>query len=96
MKRLSLHLVLLLFFLIHCVLTAGAQSRIVHLGIQQGMRNGHVTDMAQDRQGRIWMATEGGLHCWDGYRFTVYDTDNSGISSNELNTVLTDDDGVNV
>lgn len=79
-----------------CVLTAGAQSRIVHLGIQQGMRNGHVTDMAQDRQGRIWMATEGGLHCWDGYRFTVYDTDNSGLSSNELNTVLTDDDGVNV
>ncbi len=78
------------------VLTAGAQQRTVHLGPEQGMRSGKVFDMTQDRLGRVWMATEGGLHCWDGYRFTIYDTQNSGISSNELNTVLADRDGVHI
>lgn len=95
MKRLSLHLVLLLFFLIHCV-AGRAQQRTLHLGLEQGMTNGKVFDMSQDKLGRVWMATEGGLHCWDGYRFTVYDTKNSGIANNELNTVLADHDGVHV
>lgn len=73
-----------------------AQPRIIHLGLEQGMSNGRVVDMVQDRQGRVWMATDGGLHCWDGYRFTVYDQYNSPLPSNELNTVLADDDGETV
>ena len=65
MKRFILHFVLLLFFLIHCVASM-AQQRTLHLGLEQGMTNGKVFDMSQDKLGRVWMATEGGLHCWDG------------------------------
>ena len=85
----------LLFLSCHAIVGL-AQSRFIHLGLEQGMTNGYVVDMAQDRQGRVWLATQGGLHCWDGYRFTVYDTENSPLSSNELNTVLPDKDGVRV
>ena len=95
MKRNILHYLLLLFFFSHYV-GGMAQSRIIHLGLQQGMSNGYVLDMAQDQQGRVWMATQGGLHCWDGYRFTVYDTENSPLTSNELNTVLPDKDGIHL
>ena len=70
--------------------SAYAQVKTIHLGLQQGMTNGIVKSMTQDDCGRIWLATEGGLHCWDGYRFTVYDTDNSPLTSNELNVVYAD------
>ena len=66
----------LLFLNCHAIVGL-AQSRFIHLGLEQGMTNGYVVDMAQDRQGRVGLATQGGLHCWDGYRFTVYDTENS-------------------
>lgn len=76
-----------------CVTMQAQTGRCLHMGWQQGMKSGKVTDMAQDQQGRIWMATEGGLHCWDGYRFTVYQTDDSPLTANELNAVLADSDG---
>ena len=34
-----------------------------------------VEDMAQDSYGRLWLATWGGLYCFDGRNFTVYHTD---------------------
>lgn len=67
--------------------------RVLRLGLEQGMMNGKVLDFAQDAKGRIWMATEGGLHCWDGFSFTIYTTANSGLAENQLNAVLADADG---
>lgn len=75
---------------------SSAQYQTIHLGLQQGMSNGKVNSFTQDRLGRVWMATEGGLHCWDGFRFRVYDTENSSLDSNELNVVFADSDFIYV
>lgn len=65
----------------------------VHLGVADGLPNGHVQSFAQDCQGYVWMSTEGGLARYDGFRFTVFEEHGSGLSSNELNTVLADPSG---
>jgi diguanylate cyclase (GGDEF)-like protein/PAS domain S-box-containing protein len=36
----------------------------------QGLIQDSVTDLVVDKDGFIWVATEGGLDRWDGYRFT--------------------------
>lgn len=67
-----------------------AQSNIYkHIGRDGGLSNNHITDIIQDGKGFIWIATEAGLNRFDGKNFTVY-TKNSGIVSNELNTLLYD------
>lgn len=38
----------------------------------------------------MWIATEDGLNKFDGNHFTVYTKHTSGLTSNELNTVLAD------
>jgi len=81
-------------FMFSCIIPMNAQNDCISLGLMQGMNNGRVVSMAQDDWGRIWMATEGGLNCWDGYRFTVYDTDNTPLLSNELNFVMADGDSL--
>ncbi len=47
-------------------------------------------DIVQDGQGFIWIATESGLNRFDGKSFSVYTKNNSGLISNELNTLLYD------
>ena len=46
--------------------------RFEHLGIEDGLVQGSVVDIMQDRQGFLWIATWGGLHRYDGHDFTVY------------------------
>ncbi|MDR1130012.1 MAG: response regulator [Prevotellaceae bacterium] len=64
-----------------------------HLGVENGLSNNYVKDMVYDGQGRIWIATESGLNCFDGRLFTVYKKSNSIIVGNELNTLLYDKEG---
>lgn len=63
---------------------------IKHLGVKEGLSNNYIVDIAQDKQGCIWIATESGLNRFDGMDFTTYTTSNSGLVSNELNTLLFD------
>ena len=46
-----------------------------------------VVDLAQDKAGNIWIASESGLSRFDGSQFTQYNTSNSDITSNELNAI---------
>lgn len=87
-----LYRLIVFFSLMVFSLGASAQNHTIHLGLQQGMSNGTVNSFSQDKFGKVWMATEGGLHCWDGFRFKVYDTENSPLTSNELNVVCADSD----
>ena len=64
--------------------------RISHFGAENGLSNNYIVSLAQDRKGYIWIATESGLNRFDGQQFIVYDKSNSGLTSNELNAVLTD------
>lgn len=44
-------------------------------GRDQGMPHIVPTALVQDRQGFIWIGTQGGLARWDGYRFRTYRAD---------------------
>src|SRR5215831_616316 len=43
------------------------------LSVKDGMPEGTVMDLLQDREGYIWVATQNGLVRYDGYTAKVYD-----------------------
>lgn len=62
----------------------------------QGLSQGLINDMVQDREGFIWIATKGGLNRYDGYTFKTFTTDpqdTSSISSNSVSNLLEDSKG---
>ena len=62
----------------------------------QGLSQGLVNDMMQDREGFIWIATKGGLNRYDGYTFKTFTTDpqdTNSISSNTVSNLLEDSTG---
>ncbi len=70
--------------------TPGQPQALKHVGVEDGLSNNYIVDIIQDGQGFIWIATESGLSRFDGKNFTVYTKKNSNIVSNELNTLLYD------
>jgi ligand-binding sensor domain-containing protein len=66
------------------------------ISTEQGLSQGLVNDMLQDREGFIWIATKGGLNRYDGYTFKIFTTDpqdTSSISSNTVSNLLEDKKG---
>lgn len=61
-----------------------------HLGIENGLTNNYVRDIAQDKHGFIWIATELGLNRFDGSNFTTYKSYHSKLSNNALNALFYD------
>ncbi len=57
-------------------LSCGAQSqpswRIDKLGVEDGLSQGYIYVIHQDKKGFIWIGTHGGLNRYDGYRFKVF------------------------
>lgn len=103
--------VFVLLILSACVEPVSAQTGSAYetLSATQGLSQGLINDMLQDKEGFIWIATKGGLNRYDGYSFKVFTTDpqdSSSISSNSLSNLLEDslgrlwigtyDGGVNV
>ena len=50
-------------------------------GREQGLPHPALTALAQDRQGFIWIGTQGGLARWDGYRFRAWRADHGNAGS---------------
>ncbi len=48
--------------------------RFEQLGIEDGLVQGSGNAIMQDKQGYIWLATQGGLHRYNGYEFKVFTT----------------------
>ncbi len=71
--------------------------RLVPLSANGEQVNKWIRGIAQDNQGYMWFATDGGLFRYDGYTLTPYlhnpDNPNS-ISSDDLNTVFKDRSGI--
>ncbi|WP_157766354.1 ATP-binding protein [Pedobacter ginsengisoli] len=62
----------------------------------QGLSQGLINDMLQDKEGFIWIATKGGLNRYDGYTFKTFTTDpqdDNSISSNSTSNLLEDSKG---
>lgn len=45
------------------------------LGVKQGLSQGYISGIIQDKQGFMWFATNDGLNRYDGYKVTVYRND---------------------
>lgn len=86
--------ILFAVILMLCGLKTWAQ-RGLFLGSDK-LSSTHVTSICQDLSGYIWIATEGGLNRFDGYKFTLYRNqpqDSTSLMFNIVNKVFCDRDG---
>src|SRR6201997_5262807 len=70
--------------------------KFTHLTSNDGLSQGYVTAILQDRQGFMWFATRDGLNRYDGNSFAVYKNnpnDPDSLSSNFLQDLVEDDQG---
>ena len=73
-----------------------ADLKFTHLTTNDGLSQGYVVDILQDRRGFMWFATRDGLNRYDGYTFVVYKhdpNDPGSLSSNFLQDLMEDDEG---
>lgn len=79
----------LIFLFTFFIIEIKAQEYTVQaLGTEQGLHNSYVTDITQDNQGNLWIATEGELSRFYGKEFISYNSHNSALGNNALNTLL--------
>ena len=70
--------------------------RFTHLTTNDGLSQGYVTAILQDRRGFMWFATRDGLNRYDGNTFVVYKNnpnDPDTLSSNFIQDLIEDDRG---
>ena len=67
-----------------------------HLGTAQGLSQGSVFAIQQDRRGFLWFGTEDGLNRWDGYQFKTFRPERGqadSLSSSTINCLFEDSQG---
>ncbi len=62
-------------------------------GPEHGLLHREASQVAQDREGFLWIASPAGLLRFDGYTFKAYTT-SEGLSTNAINTIWPDADGL--
>lgn len=70
--------------------------RFTHLTTNDGLSQGYVTAILQDRRGFMWFATRDGLNRYDGSTFVVYKhnpNDPGSLNSNFIQDLMEDDSG---
>jgi len=70
--------------------------RFAHLTTNDGLSQGYVVAILQDRRGFMWFATRDGLNRYDGNSFVVYKNnpnDPNSLSSNFIQDLIEDDHG---
>lgn len=78
------------FFITNLWLPLAAQNAQSYESIStaQGLSQGMVFDMLQDKEGFIWVATNNGLNRYDGYNFKVFTNDPYNPHSLSRNTIV--------
>jgi signal transduction histidine kinase/ligand-binding sensor domain-containing protein len=81
-----------------CLLAAALASTVVQarnqdirfdrIALEEGLSQGTVTALLQDRVGFMWVGTQDGLNRYDGYGFTVYKHDPADAGSLANNSIL--------
>ncbi|WP_276372860.1 hybrid sensor histidine kinase/response regulator [Chryseolinea sp. H1M3-3] len=67
-----------------------------HLTSKDGLSQGNVLDIVEDKFGFIWIGSEDGLNLYNGYSFTVFRNshkDSTSISNNTVFSIVEDGDG---
>jgi len=83
--------VLILFFVWGSSIN-GQRYPFTVIGVKEGLPQSSVFKIMQDKQGYIWMATEGGLCRFDGYTFNNYSLYN-GLGSKFVSDIKFDNEG---
>lgn len=71
-----------------------AQASMERLGVEEGLSQGFITSMIQDKQGYIWMGTYDGLNRYDGYtvrRFSTKPFDPWALQSSYITQLYEDE-----
>jgi len=74
----------------------GRELKFSHLTTNDGLSQGYVVAILQDRRGFMWFATRDGLNRYDGNSFVVYKNnpnDPGSLSSNFIQDLIEDDQG---
>ncbi len=90
-----------LVFLLLCLFSSSLLAQPVAKGWQEltisdGLSQGMIYDLKQDRKGFIWVATKDGLNRYDGHNFTVFTHDpynEYSLSSDDCSALLIDRKG---
>ena len=61
-------------------------------GLEDGLIDDRVTDLLEDHQGNLWIATQGGLACFDGSNFQAF-TIEDGLPNNRIRCLFEDSRG---
>ena len=64
----------LIFFLLNAIIVQAETYTIQRLGLENGLSNNYVTDIAEDKNGFLWFATEEGLNKLEGNSFFLLTT----------------------
>jgi signal transduction histidine kinase/DNA-binding response OmpR family regulator/ligand-binding sensor domain-containing protein len=81
---------------IHINVYAQAPLGYESISATQGLSQGMVYDILQDKEGFIWVGTKDGLNRYDGYNFKVFTNDPYNVktlSSNSINKLFEDSKG---
>ena len=80
----------ILLFMFFCSMTTVLAQHIVarKLMATDGLSNNATLCALRDRYGFLWIGTENGLNCYDGFRFNVYRNMVSTQHPSETNTVM--------
>ena len=88
--------VLLWLFIYPLHAQTAAPISFVHIGLDEGLSQSTVFDIAQDKYDNMWFATYNGLNKYDGYTFTVYqhnEKDPLSLGCDIVRSLQTDDQG---
>ena len=83
-------------FLILLCLKADGQYRFTHFDSYKGLSNGSVHCIYQDSDGYLWIGTQDGLNCFDGYNFKVFrnrENDSLSLSDSFILSITEDTSG---
>lgn len=70
--------------------------QVEELGVNQGLSQGMINCIYQDREGYLWICTKDGLNRYDGYHITTYRNDVNdpySLPDNYCNCIVEDDKG---
>lgn len=87
---------LLLLALLPRTLSGQFKSAFTHYSVEDGLSEGVVLTMHQDREGLMWFGTFDGLNRFDGYNFKVYKSgfnSSYGLTNNRVDRITEDDLG---
>ena len=83
----TFNLLFVLFF-VQRLLPAQSPLELTKITIEQGLPQGYVVSMSQDREGFMWFGTNDGLCRYDGYEFLVFRHDPYDPYSLSHNSIL--------